>query len=125
VVVALDLDGLKRINDTEGHAAGDRAITGLASALAGSIRGSDSVYRLGGDEFVVLLPETTPDAVESLLRRIAAWAPSFSYGLASAPSDGADIARILDVADQRLIDGRRQRGHWSGSIPGHPDVPPA
>lgn len=56
--VALDIDGLKRVNDTLGHAAGDELIRVAAETLRVCVRGSDFVARTGGDEFVALLPMT-------------------------------------------------------------------
>jgi len=53
-VLSIDLDGLKRVNDTQGHAAGDELICRAASAIQGAIRKQDMVARLGGDEFAVL-----------------------------------------------------------------------
>ena len=54
-LVYLDMDGLKRINDAHGHAAGDAALAAVAATLVESVRESDLVGRLGGDEFAVLL----------------------------------------------------------------------
>jgi diguanylate cyclase (GGDEF)-like protein len=55
-IVMLDLDGLKQINDTLGHQAGDDGIRAVAQSLRASVRAGDSAYRTGGDEFMVLLP---------------------------------------------------------------------
>lgn len=55
-IVLIDVDGLKRINDTEGHDEGDRAIWTVASAIKKLVRGNDHVIRWGGDEFLVILP---------------------------------------------------------------------
>lgn len=72
-VVAIDADGLKRINDTFGHEAGDAAIREVAETLRTTARAVDDCIRLGGDEFVVLLPETElAGAVLSARRLLAA-----------------------------------------------------
>src|SRR5205814_310853 len=54
-IVLFDLDSFKQLNDREGHAAGDRALIAVASALRGAVRQADTVARLGGDEFALLL----------------------------------------------------------------------
>ncbi len=56
ILILLDLDDLKVINDTYGHAQGDRAIRGIADVLTGHFRSSDIIGRLGGDEFILYLP---------------------------------------------------------------------
>lgn len=58
-VMMLDLDGFKKLNDTLGHAAGDRALRLTAATVRDLLRESDLVGRYGGDEFVILLPETS------------------------------------------------------------------
>jgi diguanylate cyclase len=65
-----DLDGLKEINDTLGHRAGDRALAAMAAVIRESVRRIDTPARLGGDEFVVLLPETDRDGARVVAEKI-------------------------------------------------------
>jgi two-component system, cell cycle response regulator len=69
-ILLLDLDALKQINDTHGHAAGDLVLKSFAERLQRAIRGSDLAVRLGGDEFMVLLPECRGDEVRHVLARV-------------------------------------------------------
>ncbi|HUR49656.1 MAG TPA: GGDEF domain-containing protein [Acidimicrobiales bacterium] len=108
-VVVGDLDGLKAINDQLGHAAGDEALRALAAALGVALRTTDTAYRIGGDEFVLLLPDTEADEVEVVMARVSAEAPAFSWGAASFPSDGIDGAALIELADQRMLEGRRDK----------------
>jgi diguanylate cyclase (GGDEF)-like protein len=114
-VVAVDLDGLKRINDSEGHAAGDAALLALVRALYSALRDEDTVFRVGGDEFVILLPFTSVDVAELLMRRIqASGAPAFTWGAAGYPGDGADARQLVDAADQDLY--RRRQGRRATAL---------
>jgi diguanylate cyclase (GGDEF)-like protein/PAS domain S-box-containing protein len=70
VVFFIDLDGLKRINDTLGHGVGDDAIRALAGVLRGIVRESDIAARIGGDEFAVLLFDESGDAAAHVVERI-------------------------------------------------------
>jgi diguanylate cyclase (GGDEF)-like protein len=113
-VVAIDLDGLKQVNDTEGHAAGDAALLHLVSAVRHSLRESDGFYRIGGDEFVVLAPFTDAAGLSELMHRIeGAGAPPFSWGIASIASfgfvAGDDPHQLLQTADADLYERRRIR----------------
>jgi diguanylate cyclase (GGDEF)-like protein len=63
----IDVDDLKRLNDRDGHAAGDRALAVVGRTLAESVRRTDTVGRLGGDEFAVLLPNTDLAGAESVI----------------------------------------------------------
>ena len=71
-----DVDLFKQINDTQGHAEGDRVLVGLGQVLRSVIRATDEAYRFGGDEIAILIPETTgPHALimaEKILRTVAA-----------------------------------------------------
>src|SRR4051794_1388147 len=70
VVVVVDLDGLKGVNDECGHAAGDQRLIGCAHALRSVVRGEDLVARLGGDEFAVLAVQTISDAPHAVIAHI-------------------------------------------------------
>ncbi|SDD05233.1 diguanylate cyclase (GGDEF) domain-containing protein [Paracidovorax valerianellae] len=70
VLVQLDLDHFKAINDTHGHAAGDRALQAFAHAVKACVRDSDVLSRWGGEEFVLMLCNTRPDDASALLERV-------------------------------------------------------
>ncbi|HUQ39339.1 MAG TPA: diguanylate cyclase [Acidimicrobiales bacterium] len=107
-LVVIDMDGLKAVNDNEGHLAGDLRLRGLADAIQESLRIGDAAYRVGGDEFVVLLPETDDAPLHAVIERIeAAGAPPFSWGSVAFPDDGQDLLLLLDTADARLFEKRR------------------
>ena len=77
-VILVDLDHFKRLNDSHGHAAGDKVLRHVGSLLAASVRAIDTAGRYGGEEFLVVLPETDADAAASVaekLRRIVAGSP--------------------------------------------------
>lgn len=69
-VALLDIDNFKKLNDTLGHAAGDKALAALAAAVRERLRPVDHLARFGGEEFVVLLPATVVDEAQSALTRL-------------------------------------------------------
>lgn len=69
-IVSLDMNGLKRINDTFGHAVGDEALVTLALCFTKATRTRQSVYRMGGDEFVIVCRKTSKEEVAELVERI-------------------------------------------------------
>lgn len=70
VLALLDLDHFKAVNDTHGHAAGDRVLQAFAQAVRQCLRNGDVISRWGGEEFVVMLCNTPPDAARTLLERL-------------------------------------------------------
>lgn len=105
-VVVIDVDGLKALNDTGGHAAGDEALQKVGLALSSVIRRSDRAYRYGGDEFALLLPDSHfPDAVVLHDRLSEVDAPACSIGIANSSNDTIDD--LVLIADRRLYAGRR------------------
>jgi diguanylate cyclase (GGDEF)-like protein len=69
-LIMMDVDGMKNINDTAGHLAGDQALTLMGKGLHLATRSSDIVGRFGGDEFAVILPQTPAEGAESFGQRI-------------------------------------------------------
>ena len=117
-LVMIDLDGFKRLNDRFGHAAGDDLLREVAIALNNSMRGQDTVARLGGDEFCVLAPETGDSGTVRLATRVAQAVGSVTagvdvvracMGVAIFPEDGTTASALLEIADQRLLDAKRER----------------
>ena len=116
VVLMVDLDELKGINDGQGHLAGDRALVAVAGALAAGARTSDRVYRIGGDEFAMLLPDAGVAGAERVLADArgrmegGAMEPvSVSAGMACFPEDARDLETLLRIADGRLYRAKRCR----------------
>ena len=115
VVLLLDLDGLKKINDAHGHIVGSRALCRLADMLRLYSREMDTAGRYGGDEFVLILPETDLEAARLVAQRISKRLAedgeepkiSVSIGTAIYPDDGETVNEILGAADRDLY---REKG---------------
>jgi two-component system cell cycle response regulator len=112
-----DLDYFKRLNDTFGHAAGDRALQAVAELLRKTVRKGDTVCRLGGEEFLVVLPDTQPEDAAVLAARLftaihvrgeeLALPLTVSIGMTSyRPADTGE--RMLQRADHALYASKGQ-----------------
>lgn len=110
VVAALDLNYLKNINDTEGHAKGDEYIKKATEILKESTRLEDIIARVGGDELSAILTDTDLDQanvwLERIRKRFTEREVSISIGM--SPVDlTADIQRAIELADQRMYQDKR------------------
>ena len=117
-ILYIDLDDFKTVNDTLGHAAGDKVLVTIAERIRSAVRTSDFLARFGGDEFVAIIPMA--DAEASLLaaeRVMAALAPSIfigdrkfsitaSIGTAVGPAHGLDGSTLMTAADLALYESK-------------------
>ncbi len=117
----IDLDRFKVINDTLGHAIGDRLLQEVAQRLTGCLREGDTVARLGGDEFMLLLPgvEHTKSTIKIVQKILETFKSPFyfndhelhittSIGIALYPDDGEDAQTLLKNADTALHRAKEQ-----------------
>jgi diguanylate cyclase (GGDEF)-like protein len=126
VVLFIDLDGFKQVNDRLGHAAGDEVLREIARRLLGVVRADDVLARLGGDEFVLVLSDVEAEAhdiAEAITRQVdgVLEAPvvlrggkscrvGASVGLSIFPTDGSDTAALLASADAMMYRSKRSQG---------------
>jgi diguanylate cyclase len=103
-IVNIDLDGLKIVNDSEGHEAGDALIKRMGVALYESVAPPATVYRWGGDEFAMLVPDAEAAAVATVIEVIESVAPRFSYGIACYPDDSDNLTDLQRCADERMYE---------------------
>jgi diguanylate cyclase (GGDEF)-like protein len=113
----VDLDFLKKINDSLGHNSGDIAIKHIANVIKRNVRDVDTVGRFGGEEFVVLLPETDVQHARMVSERICAAIRekpiddigiiTASLGSATYPHDAQDRDKLFELADQALFLAKR------------------
>ncbi|HEY1565782.1 MAG TPA: EAL domain-containing protein [Solirubrobacteraceae bacterium] len=123
-VMVMDLDRFKEINDTLGHASGDRLLVEAARRLQATLRDADTIARLGGDEFAILLHDGSPDAVAGAAARIqTAFTDPFwldglplqieaSVGAAIYPEHASDVAGLIQRADIAMYVAKRGNSGW-------------
>ena len=124
-VILLDLDHFKTINDTMGHAAGDRVLQAVAERLAACTRECDTVARLGGDEFTVVLgaisdPQHCAAVAQRILDELAKplvldgreLSVTASIGISLFPADGQDPESLLENADTAMYRAKETRNRY-------------
>src|SRR5947208_9255179 len=112
-LLLIDVDGLKRINDAYGQAAGDRTLVDVANALSEATRAVDTPVRMTDDEFGVLLPQQTASRARTLADRIAtaieaiegpaSQTLSVTVGVVSCPQHGTDVDKLVELADTAMF----------------------
>jgi diguanylate cyclase (GGDEF)-like protein len=109
-----DMDGLKQINDSYGHAEGNDALRRLALMLGSSLRPEDQVARVGGDEFAVLTVLARTDETAALASKLegamARQGSPITFGWAVFPGDGENALSLYRKADERLYARKLVRG---------------
>lgn len=126
VLIYLDLNGFKSVNDRFGHAVGDAVLCCVAKRLRAELRQSDLIARLGGDEFGIWLSGASEDVCESLIAHLdralsepihlsLPSAPevidtvSVALGYARCPDDGTDVKALMQMADDRMYAAKKRR----------------
>jgi diguanylate cyclase (GGDEF)-like protein len=121
-ILVIDMDGLKRVNDTYGHRAGDAAIREIALRISRIPRKSDVIARLGGDEFGIILREISDRSdLLMIVQRLSQQTDqpfrfeghtmdlTASIGHAQFPEDGKDVDALLEAADRSMYEMKRTR----------------
>ena len=129
VLMMMDLDGFKKINDTYGHHVGDEILRQIAKVARGQVRSGDTLVRYAGDEFVAVLHRATPEMVLAMKARLQSAVDNFAHevrpgrvarigisiGFATYGQDGAAIDELMEVADKRMYEDKIARKR-SGSV---------
>ncbi len=123
-LIAVDLDDFKNVNDTHGHATGDRALALAASLFRDTVRGADIIGRVGGEEFMIALPGTDAEGVGVLAERmrenLSAGALALDNGGqvkmtasigAVTRNEGEDLEAMMQRADTAMYTAKRQGGN--------------
>ena len=104
-----DLNGLKKVNDTEGHAAGDELLR-TAARILGDVFHREEIFRAGGDEFTVIVTDTTAEEMEDRIRRIREYSGnkvSFAIGC-QIEDDCRNVRTALRIADEKMYEDKRK-----------------
>ncbi|MCL6416560.1 EAL domain-containing protein [Aestuariirhabdus sp. Z084] len=124
VLIGLDIDGFRKVNESYGHMLGDRLIQTVAERLLGSVRRTDSVGRTSGDEFAIILERTSnsTEVLRSVKKIVAALAEPLdleehqvsvycSIGICSYPDGADDIASLVNNAELAMKEAKKQKGN--------------
>ena len=128
MLMMIDLDKFKKLNDSCGHAAGDAALRAVALELQRSIRAEDAAVRYGGEEFVLLLHDAGPEGARRVARQVRtrlAHIPlppgsaiprvTASIGIAAFPDHGRTVTKLLGEADSAMYTAKRRGGNRAAS----------
>ena len=134
----MDLDRFKTVNDTYGHAAGDRVLAGFARYITAHLRPYDKISRYGGEEFLLCLTDTDLETAQAIIDRLREELASLpfdgngkgsfhvtaSFGLVALDPD-QPVERSIERSDQALYaakaNGRDRAVAWHAAISGQPD----
>ena len=118
-IVMLDVDNLKTYNDKHGHLRGSHLLREMAGLLAGQVRSFDLVAKYGGDEFTAILPQTDREGARVVAERMRAAVEKHAFplvgpgvitvsaGIGVFPTDGDDVASLIQAADHALYTAKR------------------
>jgi diguanylate cyclase (GGDEF)-like protein/PAS domain S-box-containing protein len=115
-IIMGDVDSLKYVNDTFGHRRGNSLIRNIADILRDNFRSTDVISRIGGDEFCIILPDTTKDVAENIIKRInrkcAAESSekipvSISFGISEKKNADMELGKVLEDAESSMYKDKK------------------
>ena len=111
-IISIDMNGLKVINDTEGHSAGDEALSTLAMCFLRATKSGQLVYRIGGDEFVIVCMDSSEADVKALISRIEKYVSDTKYscaiGYSYAENGSSSIEEMLIESDKVMYEAKKR-----------------
>lgn len=116
-IASLDMNGLKRINDAQGHAAGDRALTAIGRCLNGVNNRNTTAYRIGGGAFVILFIKQREEAVNKAVRRTCDAVKRAGYSLSAGcamRAEGESAQQTLQRSDELMYADKAEYYRQSG-----------
>jgi diguanylate cyclase (GGDEF)-like protein len=123
ILLMLDLNKFKQVNDRYGHTVGDYVLKVIAKRLQGRLRAKDSVARIGGDEFVIFCPDMKASGVQNLIGEIKVLISlpimynndflevGSSIGVSYFPKDGKTLEELCDIADKSMYKDKKDTPH--------------
>jgi diguanylate cyclase (GGDEF)-like protein len=121
VVIVIDLDNFKGLNDSLGHLTGDEILRSVGKLIAASIREEDIAFRWGGDEFVILFHDPDRKVAELRMRELAGRLDRFHvrhkgqlsihFSFGTARTEGRSLSESLEEADRIMLESKRARAH--------------
>ena len=121
-IISIDMNGLKKVNDTYGHQAGDEALIALAICFSRACKVNQSAYRMGGDEFAIVCRKNSEQEVLDLIKRINEYVAKTKYTCSigySFQKDGhTELEELLKVSDERMYTAKAEyyKEHPTGDI---------
>ena len=111
-IISLDMNGLKKVNDTYGHDAGDEALVTLAICFTKAVKIKQSVYRMGGDEFAIVCRKTSENEVNELIERIEKYVAETPYtvsiGYSYLRDSSESLDELLKLSDEEMYEHKAE-----------------
>ncbi len=109
LVVYIDIDNLKAINDLQGHDHGDKLIISVTETIKRNCRSTDFAARVGGDEFIIIFTETGEDDAEVIVERLRFEADNVSIGYCQYYKDTISIDGVMRIAETKMREEKRRK----------------
>ena len=109
-LIIADVDGLKKINDENGHLEGDKALKKIAEVFKQESRKTDLIFRWGGDEFIIVMPDTSKFGPQRFIEKVSKELDKFSLSVSMGYvfwEKGLNLDTLIHVADLKLLEKKK------------------